>query len=222
MPICIAGMHRCGTSLTTRMLMDCGVYLGPEKDMLPPAPDNPEGFWENAQFMRINDGVLKAHGGAWDAPPRNCVNLPFWQPLLPDLKVLVCVRNPLAAAHSLQKRENFPIRRSLGLWSTYYQRLLEATSPADRVVSHYEMILSDPETELPRIVDGLGLPPLDDDALRRARDHVNLRLAHHRFDLDELVAAGADDELTACYQSLWTEASVFADRLPTIFPGSGS
>lgn len=47
MPVCIAGFHRAGTSMVARLLARSGVYLGPEEDLLAPAPDNPEGFWEN-------------------------------------------------------------------------------------------------------------------------------------------------------------------------------
>lgn len=37
--------------------------------MLPPASDNPEGFWENANFRNLNDEILGALGGTFDAPP---------------------------------------------------------------------------------------------------------------------------------------------------------
>ncbi len=69
MPVCIAGMARSGTSLCTRMLNLCGVYLGEEADLLPPAPDNPDGFWENIRFVSVNEELLSMYGGAWDCPP---------------------------------------------------------------------------------------------------------------------------------------------------------
>jgi hypothetical protein len=69
MPLCVAGMHRSGTSLVVRLLNLCGLYLGPPRDLLPPAPDNPEGFWENRAFLRLNDAVLKHLGARWDLPP---------------------------------------------------------------------------------------------------------------------------------------------------------
>ena len=39
--VCIAGMHRTGTSMVARMLNLCGVYLGKEKDLIPSEKDNP-------------------------------------------------------------------------------------------------------------------------------------------------------------------------------------
>ncbi|MCA1667502.1 MAG: sulfotransferase, partial [Thermomicrobia bacterium] len=69
MPVCIAGMARSGTSMCTRMLNLCGLYLGEASDLLPPMPDNPDGFWENSRIVEINEELLSMLGGAWDCPP---------------------------------------------------------------------------------------------------------------------------------------------------------
>lgn len=69
MPICIAGMHRSATSMITRLLYKCGLYLGDEKELVPPQADNPEGFWEHVRFHSINERVLRAFQGSWDNPP---------------------------------------------------------------------------------------------------------------------------------------------------------
>jgi hypothetical protein len=69
MPLCITGMHRSGTSMVARLLNVCGLDLGPEADLLPPAFDNPAGFWESAGFVRLSDALLRAWGGSWGRPP---------------------------------------------------------------------------------------------------------------------------------------------------------
>lgn len=69
MPVCIAGMHRSGTSMVANLLGGCGLYLGAARDLMEPAPQNPEGFWENIRFVRVNEEVLNALGGGWDCPP---------------------------------------------------------------------------------------------------------------------------------------------------------
>jgi hypothetical protein len=69
MPVCIAGMHRSGTSMVTKLLHESGLYLGPESDLIPPGPGNPEGFWENRRFVQVNSRILKVLRGAWDYPP---------------------------------------------------------------------------------------------------------------------------------------------------------
>jgi hypothetical protein len=69
MPVAIAGMHRAGTSMVARVLQICGLDLGGEANFAPPAPDNTEGYWEDLRFVSLNDRILDAFGGAWDAPP---------------------------------------------------------------------------------------------------------------------------------------------------------
>lgn len=69
MPVAIAGMHRAGTSMVARVLQICGLDLGGAADFAPPAPDNTEGYWEDLRFVSMNDRILDAFAGAWDAPP---------------------------------------------------------------------------------------------------------------------------------------------------------
>jgi len=129
---CITGTHRSGTSMVARLLHTCGLDLGPESDLMPPAQDNPDGFWENLSFVAINDELLNELGGAWDLPPRatrfaekkfdamrakartlvstfsrsmvwgwkdprNSLTLPFWRAIVPELRTIIVVRNPLEA-----------------------------------------------------------------------------------------------------------------------------
>jgi hypothetical protein len=54
----------------TRLLNLCGLYLGPERDLMLPAPDNQDGFWENLRFVALNDAILAQLDGAWDVPPK--------------------------------------------------------------------------------------------------------------------------------------------------------
>jgi hypothetical protein len=69
MMICIAGMHRSGTSMVTRLLNLCGLYIGEPDDLLPAASDNTEGYWENIHFTALNNALLDYFGGTWDMPP---------------------------------------------------------------------------------------------------------------------------------------------------------
>ena len=69
-PIIVLGMHRSGTSLLTRALMECGLYLGEEGDLVSPhEADNPEGYWEHKQVVSINDRILGIFGGTDQRPP---------------------------------------------------------------------------------------------------------------------------------------------------------
>jgi GT2 family glycosyltransferase len=67
--IAITGMHRTGTSMVAKALMLAGLHLGDDRDLVGPAPDNPEGFFEHDGLVRVNEDLLGATGGAWDNPP---------------------------------------------------------------------------------------------------------------------------------------------------------
>ncbi len=69
-PICITGMGRCGTSLTTAIIGLLGVDLGPTETMLSANPDdNARGYWEQHDIYEINEQILHAFGGTWANPP---------------------------------------------------------------------------------------------------------------------------------------------------------
>ncbi|HEY8587566.1 MAG TPA: glycoside hydrolase family 99-like domain-containing protein [Rhodanobacter sp.] len=59
----VLGMHRSGTSAATRVLNLLGVNLGDK--LIEPGPDNPDGFWEHAEAVRINDALLEGIGRTW-------------------------------------------------------------------------------------------------------------------------------------------------------------
>jgi hypothetical protein len=62
-------MHRSGTSMVAKLLQEAGLYLGSIDDLMPPAEENPEGFYEHLGFVRLNDELLNAAGAGWDCPP---------------------------------------------------------------------------------------------------------------------------------------------------------
>src|SRR5215207_1805841 len=68
-PVAIVGMHRSGTSMVAKLLQQAGLNLGDEADLMPPAAENPEGFYEHLEFVRLNDEVLNVAGAGWDCPP---------------------------------------------------------------------------------------------------------------------------------------------------------
>ena len=68
--------------------------------------------------------------------PRLSVLLPFWNQILTDTIYIICVRNPLDIALSLNKKYGFPISASLLLWQRYMLCIL-------REVENIQTILSD-------------------------------------------------------------------------------
>jgi GT2 family glycosyltransferase len=237
--ICIAGAHRSGTSMVTRLLHCCGLELGPESELMPAQTDNSEGFWEHLGFVALNDQLLSELGGAWDLPPkadedftsarldplclkarlliekfelasvwgwkdpRNSLTLPFWQQLLPGLKTVVVVRNPLEVAHSMRERNRTSYSFGLRLWEIYNRRLIEAANGKDRLITHYDFFFQAPELELQRITDFIGLP---DAKIASVAALVTARKRHTHFTIEQLIDARVAPEVIDLYRALVAEA----------------
>lgn len=92
--VCIAGMHRSGTSMVSRLLNLAGVHLGDPTDMHPAAADNPHGYWEHASFVELNEALLEAAGTGWG------LHLPLEAGWLerPEVAALVPAARELAGA----------------------------------------------------------------------------------------------------------------------------
>ena len=65
MQILVLGMHRSGTSLSTRIINMMGAYVGAPGMLLSANPDNPKGFWERHDVLHINRNLLQANGCSW-------------------------------------------------------------------------------------------------------------------------------------------------------------
>ena len=61
--VLVLGMHRSGTSATAAALQERGFALG--DDLVPAAADNPEGYFEHAVAVRIDDELLGALDRSW-------------------------------------------------------------------------------------------------------------------------------------------------------------
>jgi hypothetical protein len=138
--------------------------------------------------------------------PRNCLTLPLWRKLLPDVKVLVCVRNPLAVAESLWLRNQIPNTDSFDLWLTYNGRVLAAAPVESRLITHCETYLRDPHAELRRVLQWSGLAATEEQVNQACR-RITPLLLHHRMTLDDLAETGASADLLRCYRELCAEAA---------------
>ena len=171
---------------------------------LPPAPDfksdRLDPLRAKAELL-IQDFHSAAHWGWKD--PRTSLTLPFWQELLPTLKVIVMVRNPLEVAYSLRKRNGTSYAFGLRLWEIYNRFLLEATKPDHRIVTRYDLFFEDPLRELQRITTFIGLPSshIDDAAAL-----VSKKRRHTQFTIEQMIDARVASEVIELYRELTAEA----------------
>jgi Sulfotransferase family len=239
-PVAIVGMHRSGTSMVAKLLQQAGLNLGDDADLMPPAAENPEGFYEHLEFVRLNDEVLNIAGAGWDCPPaagfdwsdealdpfrtrarclaaplqerlpwgwkdpRTSLTLPFWRSVLGPLRTVVVVRNPLEVVSSLHRRNGFSTALALTLWRIYTERVLVETSPVERLVTHFDSYFLDPDREITRLLDFLGLNR--EQHLPGLKTAAIPALRHHRKSVYDLEEHGFPAEVIDLYLRLRREA----------------
>jgi len=223
MPICIAGMHRSGTSLIARLLNLSGLYLGEPDELIAPKPDNPRGFWENIAFTVVNKSIgsselglrsvllteipslperwwmrpqlqalrvvgrylvdaMNSRSGLWGwKDPRNSLYLPFWQELIPNLKVVICLRHPAACAQSLHARSpKVSVDEGIKVWYVYNRLLVDTVPKENRIVVSYDHFFVCPLGNLNDLCVRTGLwPGVTLERMDRILEEVDPQLMHH-------------------------------------------
>lgn len=182
--------------------------LGGGWDLPPPLHITPGGQ-QNLEPARTKALELIGPFDANDAwgwkDPRNSLTFAFWSELLPGLKAVICVRNPLEVATSLRRRGMSSYAFGLQLWKTYNERLLAASSPDDRIITHYAAYFADAAVELRRVCCFLGLSA-SDDIIDRCREVIKADLRHSGFSFHHLKELDAPTDIIDLYGRLCAEA----------------
>jgi hypothetical protein len=94
--------HRRFVALNDELLARLGGWWA----VPPPAEALGRAATLSAQRAKARRLLGEFEGRAWWGwkDPRNCLTLPFWLDLLPDLRVVVCLRHPLEVTRSLERR----------------------------------------------------------------------------------------------------------------------
>lgn len=109
--------------------------------------------WENGAEVqlfatRARELVAELYGSApWAfKDPRASLLLPFWYAVVPELRVLVCVRNPREVARSMERRgDPYPLEHWLNMWHRHTSQALADSEDRERAVVIYEDLIDDPE-----------------------------------------------------------------------------
>jgi hypothetical protein len=137
--------------------------------------------------------------------PRNSITIQFWRAFMPNLRVVVCVRDPREVAASLQRRNGLSRAAAERLWLRYYQNLLDHVPPQNRIATFYDAYFDSFESELARVLDFLGLPS-GREVLASAKALVNPGHRHHRAPGSEPLAADFGSEVVGLHRRLREEA----------------
>jgi hypothetical protein len=137
--------------------------------------------------------------------PRTSLTLSLWRELIPNLRVILCLRNPLEVAVSLRRRNGFSYTKAIGLWRLYNEQSLGTAT--ERIVVSYERILSAAEFELARVLKFIGI----DASARTLRDAANAcrhDLRHVHFGQADLHATQCHPGVIELYTRLAAEAGI--------------
>ena len=171
----------------------------------------------NQQIQQAQSLVSKLNNvpfWGW-SDPRNSLTFPFWQRLIPDLKIIICLRNPLDVAQSIRRGGHLSEREGIGLWHIYNQYLFSNLVPGNCLITHYDAYFFDPELELKRLLDFIEVSP----------DHVRFIEActttkplkqGNRSTVERLIESGVGFELIYQYVQMCSQAGpVFWKMLET-------
>jgi hypothetical protein len=172
--VIVLGMHRSGTSATSRVLNRMGSWLGSETSVTR--------RFEHAAVQDTNEEILRSFGGRWHTPPqlddgwtadtrlqaldaparaaladlqghpvfswkdpRTCFTLPWWERHLHAQPVVVYVyRHPAEVAASLGTRNDFGPAHALMMWETYNVSALRAAAGHRVITMPYSQLVDAP------------------------------------------------------------------------------
>jgi len=145
--------------------------------------------WESGPEMeplreRAREIISEDFAGAeiWGwKDPRTSLTLRFWQQIVPAMHYVICIRNPVAVAQSLQRRDNLSPLRGMYLWLAYMQAALRDTAGQSRIIVIYDDLLDDCQRELERLSAFIGRreQAVNPETREAARDFVDTGLRHH-------------------------------------------
>lgn len=187
------------------------------------------------------EAVSGGHGTWGWKDPKNSLTLPFWRQIVPEMRYVICVRNPVDTAASVKRRREMPLDQTLQLWSRYMSSAIVNTAGLPRLFVHYEDYFDDWRPVAARLARLIGRGPRLDRDKECEIDHlVDRQLWHHRTAPAEIVADDRvpsevsclyliarllgdaphdrDDERTAATQAI---ADLYAGQLLGVSPVSG-
>ena len=118
--------------------------------------------------------------------------LPFWRSVFRHLDVqpiyIVAIRHPMSVALSLQTRDGFGTEKSHYLWLEHVLPAMLETSGGARVIVDFDLLMADPNAQLQRLAQHLGLPfDLHATAIKEyVNEFLDSNLRHAAFKFEDL------------------------------------
>ena len=184
-------------------------------------PSNLEAGWAQGNpyklFQYRVKGLLtefsSAENWGWK-DPRNSLTLEFWENTIPNLKYIVCLRNPLNVAYSLDRRvyTQMPYDQGLELWLKYAESIRLQLPPDRYIVTHYETFFYDPVAELQRLLHFLDIEA-PSGAIQEAVNEIR-DAQRHNFVAEQLLNRGKiPHKIVQHYRAFCTETGPVFEQM---------
>ena len=126
--------------------------------------------------------------------PRTCSLLPFWQWVFESLEntrihYLLAIRTPRSVAASLNRRNDFPEKKSHVLWLRHNYAVLSTLPQKAFTVVDYDRLMAAPEKEVMRLAEAIDMPEsaIDQGALvEYTQNFLTGDLRHSKFGVDDV------------------------------------
>lgn len=122
--------------------------------------------------------------------PRTSFTLPFWREVVPEMRYVICVRNPAEVAASFGRYpgyENTSDSDWERLWFRSIANALIATAGCERTLVFYEDYFSDLGAQIDRLSSFIGRPATPD-AISAIEAFVERDMRHHWFSSESFVS----------------------------------
>jgi hypothetical protein len=117
--------------------------------------------------------------------PRASLFLPFWKEALPNMRFVICIRNPIEVGRSLEKRNKTPLRKGASLWYRYTRASIEDTEGCPRLFTFFEDYFDNGSAEIERLLRFCGLQLPGDNA--QLNSAISTELRHHTSVIQSLL-----------------------------------
>lgn len=135
--------------------------------------------------------------------PRIALLTEFWRAMIPEVRTIICLRDPYQVAASLAVRNGLSIPHGYWLWNEYNLRLMERVPFDERFTTHIDAYQERPERELRRMLRFLEIE-VDDQVVTEACESIRPELWHHT----ETLPDEAPNEVAQLYRMMCNDARI--------------
>lgn len=165
-------------------------------------PTFPTGWERDAKLKRVRsiaEEMIRtefADRPLWGwKDPATCSTLPFWQQLIGEMRYIICVRNPVDVAASVEKWRQRPFPVAVNGWIDNMLGAVLQTAGAARLFFSFDDYFANPDLQIARLAEFIGEPTPERGGPDYARVSGVIRTDLKRFQspVDKVVN---DDRLT--------------------------